>query len=306
MSSPNVLGEAPRRERAVVALVLVSVTAASWLYLLTGVGTGVYPHEMASLVPGQTSTEPAMGGAAGMSGDETMAAAGYPSMTGTVMSPATWSPGHALLMFSMWWLMMTAMMLPSAAPMVILHAAVMRKGRACADHGRPHVPSRRLLSTTAVFIAGYLVTWGAFSLVAVVAQWALERGELLSPMTMSTNSVLGSGLLLGAGLWQLTALKTACLRQCRSPIGFLSSHWRPGVGGAFRMGTRHGVFCLGCCWLLMALLFFAGVANLIWIIGLALLVLAEKTVPAGIVLGRATGVLLVASGAWLGFTALQA
>jgi predicted metal-binding membrane protein len=304
VSSPSVLEDALRRDRAVVALVLMTVITASWLYLLTGAGTGVYPHEIASLVPGQTSMEPAIPGAAGMSGDETMAAAGGDSsMMGMVMSPATWTPGYALRMFSMWWLMMIAMMLSGAAPMVLLHAAVTRKGLARADDGRPNAPSHRLLSATTVFIAGYLVTWGAFSLVAVVAQWALERGELLSPMMMSTNRFLGSGLLLGAGLWQLTPLKTVCLRQCRSPISFLSSHWRPGVGGAFRMGTRHGVFCLGCCWFLMALLFYAGVMNLTWIIGLALLVLAEKTVPAGVAFGRVTGLLLIASGAWLGFTA---
>jgi predicted metal-binding membrane protein len=262
------------------------------------------PHEMASLVPGQTTMEPAMPGTAGMSDDETIAVAGDDSSTtGMVMSPATWTPGYALLMLSMWWLMMIAMMLPGASPMVLLHAAVTRKGLARADDGGPHAPSHRLPSATTVFIAAYLVTWGAFSLVAVVAQWALERGELLSAMMMSTNRFLGAGLLLGAGLWQLTPLKTVCLRQCRSPISFLSSHWRPGVGGAFRMGTRHGVFCLGCCWFLMALLFYAGVMNLIWIIGLALLVLAEKTVPAGVAFGRVTGLLLIASGAWLGFMA---
>jgi predicted metal-binding membrane protein len=303
VSSPSVLGVALRRDRAVVALVLVTVITASWLYLLTGAGTGVYPHDMASLVPRQTGMEPAMPGAAGMSGDAPMAAAGGDSsMVGMVMSQATWTPGYALLMFSMWWLMMIAMMLSGAAPMVLLHAAVTREGLARADEGRRNTPSHGLLSATTAFIAGYLVTWGAFSLIAVVAQWALERGELLSPMMMSTSALLGSGLLLGAGLWQLTPLKTVCLRQCRSPVSFLASHWRPGVGGAFRMGSRHGIFCLGCCWFLMALLFYAGVMNLIWIIGIALLMLAEKTVPAGVALGRATGLLLVASGAWLGFT----
>jgi predicted metal-binding membrane protein len=216
----------------------------------------------------------------------------------------TWTHGYALLMFSMWWLMMIAMMLPSAAPMVLLHAAVTRKGLARADLNEPKALSHRLFLTTTAFIAGYLAMWGAFSLVAVVAQWALARGELLSAMMMPTSKFLGSGLLLAAGVWQLTPFKTVCLRHCRSPISFLSTHWHPGVGGAFRMGIEHGGFCLGCCWFLMALLFYGGVMNLIWIIGLALVVLAEKVMPAGVAFGRVTGLLLIAWGVWLGFTAL--
>jgi predicted metal-binding membrane protein len=304
VNSPNVLEVVLRRDREVVTLVLVTVLTASWLYLLAGAGTGMYPHEMAVLVPAQMSMEPSMPGAASMFGHETMTgASGHSSMAGTLMSPVTWTPGYALLMFSMWWLMMIVMMLPSAAPMVRLHAAVMRKGLARADDAGPNAPSHRLRSATTAFIAGYLVMWGAFSLVAVVAQWALERGGLLSAMMMSTSRFLGSGLLLAAGLWQLTPLKTLCLRHCRSPISFLSTHWRPGVGGGFRMGIVHGVFCLGCCWFLMALLFYGGVMNLIWIIGLALFVLAEKMMPAGVALGRVTGLLLIAWGVWLGFTA---
>jgi len=304
MNSPNVLEEVLRRDREVVALVLVTVITASWLYLLAGAGTGMYPHKMAVFVPAQMSMEPSMPGTASMSGHETMTgASGQASTADMLISRVTWTHGYALLMFSMWWLMMIAMMLPSAASMVLLHAAVTRKGLARADVAGPNAPSHRLLLTTTAFIAGYLAMWGAFSLVAVVAQWALARGELLSAMMMSTSRFLGSGLLLAAGVWQLTPLKTVCLRHCRSPISFLSTHWRPGVGGAFRMGIVHGVFCLGCCWFLMALLFYGGVMNLIWIIGLALLVLAEKMMPAGVAFGRVTGLLLIAWGVWLGFTA---
>jgi len=263
-SSPDVLEVVLRRDREVVTFVLVTVITACWLYLLAGAGTGMYPHEIL---------------------------------------PVTWTPGYALLLFSMWWLMMIAMMLPSAAPMVLLHAAVTRKGLARANDAGPNAPSHRLHWTTTAFIAGYLAMWGGFSLVAVVAQWALERGELLSAMMMSTSKLLGSGLLLAAGVWQLTPFKTVCLRHCRSPISFLSTHWHPGVGGAFRMGIEHGVFCLGCCWFLMALLFYGGVMNLIWIMGLALLVLAEKMMTAGVAFGRVTGLLLIAWGVWLGFTA---
>jgi predicted metal-binding membrane protein len=264
----------------------------------------MYPHEMTALVPIQMSMEPSIPETATMSGHETMtAASGQWSTADRLTLPVTWTPGYALLMFLMWWLMMSAMMLPSAAPMVLLHAAVTRKGLARADDAGPSAPSQGLHSTTTAFIAGYLAMWGAFSLVAVVAQWALVRGELLSAMMMSTSKLLGSGLLLSAGAWQLTPFKTVCLRHCRSPISFLSAHWHPGIGGAFRMGNEHGVFCLGCCWLLMALLFYGGIMNLIWIMGLALLVLAEKMMPAGVAFGRVTGLLLIAWGVWLGFTA---
>ena len=145
--------------------------------------------------------------------------------------------------------------------------------------------------------------WGLFSLLAVATQWQLERSALLSPEMRSSSIILGSALLLCAGLWQLTPLKTACLKYCRSPASFLSAHWQPGVGGAFRMGIRHGVYCMGCCWVLMALLFYGGVMNLIWIIGLALFVLAEKLIPAGLMFGKVTGLLLIAWGAWVGYSA---
>ena len=239
-----------------------------------------------------------------MSGHETMTVSnGRSSTADMLMSPVTWTPGYALLMFSMWWLMMIAMMLPSAAPMVLLHAAVTRKGLERTENAGPTSGSQRLRSTTTAFIAGYLAVWGAFSLVAVIAQWELERGELLSAMMMSTSNLLSSSLLLAAGVWQLTPLKTVCLRHCRFPIGFLSTHWWPGVGGALRMGIEHGGFCLGCCWFLMALLFYGGVMNLIWIVGLALFVLVEKVMLAGVAVGRVTGLLLIAWGVWLGFTA---
>jgi predicted metal-binding membrane protein len=293
-----------RRDRKVVALVLVTVIAASWLYLLAGAGTGMYPHNMAVSVAAKMSIGPPMPGTASMSGHETMTGASEHSSRADILtSSVKWTPDYALLMFSMWWLMMIAMMLPSAAPMVLLHAAVTRKALAHAGDAGLEAPSNSILPATTAFIAGYLVIWGAFSLVAVIVHWALERGELLSASMMSTSRFLGSGLFLAAGVWQLTPLKTVCLRHCRSPISFLSTHWRPRVGGAFRMGIVHGVFCLGCCWFLMTLLFYGGVMNLIWIIGLALLVLAEKKMPAGIAFGRVTGLLLITWGAWLGFTA---
>jgi len=212
------------------------------------------------------------------------------------MASPTWTLGYTWLMFVMWWLMMIAMMLPSAAPMVLLHATVTRNG----SPGH----SRQLVLASTAFVTGYLLMWGAFSLLAVVAQWMLQREGLLSPMMMSTSRLLGAGLLLAAGLWQLTPIKSACLRQCQSPVSFFSRHWRAGTYGAFGMGIKHGAYCLGCCWFLMALLFYGGVMNLIWIAGLALLVLIEKLLPRGETFGKVTGVLLIAWGAWLLVTAV--
>jgi predicted metal-binding membrane protein len=185
--------------------------------------------------------------------------------------------------------MMMAMMLPSAAPMILLFAMINRKQR---DKGAAYVP-------TGIFAAGYALVWGAFSLVAIFAQWGLERSGLLSSMMASTSVLLGAGLLIAAGLYQLTPLKHACLRHCRSPFAFVTQHWRPGDLGALRMGIEHGAFCAGCCWFLMALLFYGGIMNLYWIIGLALYVLLEKTIPAGHWLGRIAGVLLIAWGGGL-------
>ena len=219
------------------------------------------------------------------------------------MAAPEWTPGYTLLMFVMWWLMMIAMMLPSAAPMVLLHATVTRNGSPPDHDAEPTASSGQLFQSTITFVAGYIAMWGAFSLVAVAAQWMLQREGFLSPMMTATSRLLGSGLLLAAGLWQLTPLKAVCLRRCRSPIGFLSTHWRTGTRGAFGMGIKHGGYCLGCCWFLMALLFYGGVMNLTWIAGLALIVLIEKLTASGVLIGRVIGVLLIGWGAWLGATA---
>lgn len=191
--------------------------------------------------------------------------------TPDVMTPMAWTPGYAVLVFFMWWVMMIAMMLPSAAPTVLLFAVVNRRQRA---QGATAAPA-------GAFAFGYLAAWAGFSLGAVGLQWGLERAGLLSPAMASANALLGGGLVAAAGIYQLTPLKHACLRHCRSPLYFLSRRWRTGRAGAIRMGVEHGAFCLGCCWVLMGLLFVGGVMNLYWIIGLAAFVLFEKTVPAG-------------------------
>jgi predicted metal-binding membrane protein len=247
-----------KRDRHIVIGGLVIVGLASWLYILTGAGMDI----------GEMST-----------------------MSGGAMTTMTsaWTPAYFALMLVMWWVMMLAMMLPSAAPMVLVFATVNRKSR---ERDRAYVP-------TGFFAVGYLVAWGGFSLVAVVLQWGLERLALLSPMMQTTSVYLGAALLTGAGIYQLTPLKQACLRHCRSPIDFIAHHWRKGSSGAFRMGLEHGLFCLGCCWVLMSLLFYSGVMNLWWIGGLAFYVLLEKVAPAGPHLGRYTGALLIVWGLWV-------
>jgi predicted metal-binding membrane protein len=201
--------------------------------------------------------------------------------------PMPWSPSYAALMFVMWWVMMVAMMVPGAASMVLLFTAIKRKQAASVSP----------LVEAWIFLAGYLLIWAGFSLVAALAQWGLERVGLASMAMESTSAALGGVILLAAGLYQFTPIKSACLRYCQSPVLFLSRHWRPGTAGALRMGLRHGSYCLGCCWFLMALLFVGGVMNLVWIAGIALYVACEKLLPLGKLVGRAAGVALIVSGA---------
>jgi predicted metal-binding membrane protein len=207
------------------------------------------------------------------------------SMAGMPMEPMPWSPPYAALMFTMWWVMMVAMMVPSAAPTVLLLTAIKRKQAAVS----PSVEAW-------VFLSGYLLIWAGFSLVAALAQWGLERAGLLSMGMASTSATFGGVILLAAGLYQFTPVKTACLRYCQSPVLFLSRHWRAGASGALRMGLQHGGYCLGCCWLLMVLLFVAGVMNLVWIVGIAAYVACEKLLPLGQRLSRAVGVALIVAG----------
>ena len=165
-----------------------------------------------------------------------------------------WGVTDFALTFVMWAVMMVAMMTPSAAPMVLMFARVNRRRR---EQQVPYVP-------TSVFLVGYLGVWGAFSVLATAAQWGLHTVSLLSPMMVSASPVLGGILLLVAGIYQWTPLKHACLSKCRSPLGFVLNEWREGRWGAFLMGLKHGSYCTGCCWSLMALLFVAGVMNLVW------------------------------------------
>lgn len=243
-----------KRDRWVVIGGLALVVAIAWGYLLSGAGTGMSAQEMA-----------------GMSGK------------GMDMEPAAWTLGYAVLIFFMWWVMMAAMMLPSAASILLIVAALNRKAR----------PERMPYGATGFFAAGYLIAWACFSLVAVAAQWWLTQSGVLSAMMQATSGKLAGGFLIAAGLGQLTPLKHACLRHCRSPVQFLTRRRRKGNYGGLAMGMEHGAYCLGCCWLLMALLFVGGVMNLYWIVGLAVYVLGEKLLPAGQRIGRLAGAALV-------------
>lgn len=255
-----------RRDRLLVIVALSIVVLLSWLYILGGAGMGMSALEMSH--PGTFVDSPAI-----MS----------------MMGPVTWTLDYAILMFFMWWIMMIAMMLPSAAPMILLFALINRRQR---EKGHPHV-------STTVFALAYLLSWAAFSVVATALQAAVQTLGWISPIMSSTNVLLGGSLLAAAGIYQFTPLKQACLRHCRSPLQFISTRWRRGPVGALRMGLEHGAYCVGCCWFLMGLLFVGGVMNLYWIVGVAVLVLLEKTIPPGHWVSRAVGAALIGWAAWV-------
>jgi predicted metal-binding membrane protein len=205
-----------------------------------------------------------------------------------MLMPPEWSLGYGLVVFAMWAVMMVAMMLPSAAPVTLLVAGIARK-RAAAGGA--------FGTSTALFVIGYLAVWCGFAAVATALQWGLDEAGLMSDAMALANRLAAGIVLIAAGLYQWTPLKEACLRHCRSPLDFLLFHWREGGIGALVSGIGHGAYCLGCCWMLMALLFVGGIMNLAWIAAIALLVLVEKTLPGGKWIGRLTGVVLIVWGA---------
>jgi predicted metal-binding membrane protein len=216
-----------------------------------------------------------------------MEMADMPGMSMPMAAP--WTAATFALTFAMWWVMMHGMMLPSAAPMILTFATLNRNKR---TRGQAYVP-------TSSFTLGYLVVWGVFSAAATVAQWALDCLALLSPSLTTISPVLGGGLLIAAGTYQFTPVKQACLRHCRSPFAFVLNHWREGRMGALRMGLEHGAYCLGCCWVLMVLLFAVGVMNLLWVVAIAAFVFVEKLLPGGVWIGRIVGGVMVGLGAWM-------
>jgi predicted metal-binding membrane protein len=256
-----------RRDRAIVVVALLIVTTLAWAYLVW------------------LANDMWMGGM---------------DMTGLRMIPAgqgwmmpvnaPWQPIEFGAVFVMWVVMMIGMMTPSVAPMILVYAQI----------GRRKPSERRALLASAWFTLGYLLSWTAFSLAATSAQWVLERTALLTPMMQNTSNILGATVLIIAGVYQWTPLKDTCLSYCQTPVGFILRYgFRPDATGALALGFRHGLYCVGCCWGVMALLFVAGVMNLFWIAVLATLILVEKAVPFGRLVPRFAGVVFVAGGAWL-------
>jgi predicted metal-binding membrane protein len=244
-----------RRDRTVVLAGLAGVAALAWVYILY-LGWDMRSMDMASMPMGMDMSMPQM---------------------------VSWSATDFILMFVMWAVMMVAMMVPSAAPMILVFATVSRQRR---EQHHPFIPASTLL-------LGYVAVWSGFAAAATGAQWGLHTLALLSPTMVSTSPLLGGALLVVAGMFQWSPLKYICLTHCRSPLGFLMAEWRERTKDVFAMGVRHGLFCLGCCWALMTLLLVLGVMNLLWIAALAGFVLIEKAAPAGQWVRRVTGVLLV-------------
>ncbi|MFZ2507845.1 MAG: DUF2182 domain-containing protein [Steroidobacteraceae bacterium] len=258
-SSP--LGYILQRDRIIGLAALLLFIAFAWWYLLQGAGM---PEDMSAM--------------SGMEMDMEM-----------IATTQDWTAGYAWIVFMMWWVMMIAMMLPSAAPMILLYELVARhqqqRGGAAVSQG--------------IFLLGYLVVWGAFSVLATVLQWQLQSVALMSAAMKLSSAVLGGAILVAAGIYQLTPFRDACLQHCRGPMEFVMRHWRPGAAGAWKMGIRHGLYCLGCCWMLMTLLFYGGVMNLLWIIALACYVLVEKLAPRGLLVSRISGIALIGWGVFV-------
>lgn len=271
----SALEAALKRDRLIVFTALTVVTMLAWAYLLW------LARAMASGA--------AMADMSGMQGMADM-----PGMTGMSMGAATspriqpWTLGEFGLTFLMWAVMMAGMMTPSAAPMILIYARVARQA---AEQGRP-------LAAAGWFAGGYLLSWMVFSLVAAALQAALERAVGLTPAMAVASGGLGGGVLIAAGLYQWTPIKDSCLRGCRAPFAFIQEHggFTKDGGGALRLGLRHGLYCIGCCWALMLLLFVGGVMNIAWIAAIAVFVLAEKIIPRGHVIARLAGVGFVAAG----------
>lgn len=264
MNSPLSFETILKRDRFVIVAALLAISLLAWGYMV---------YEARAM----TLTGVCRCAGMKMSGPDTSA----------------WSSATLIPLFLMWAEMMVAMMIPSAAPMILTFAAVNRKRR---EQEKPFVP-------TGIFLLGYIIVWTGFSALAAVAQWALHGTALLSPKMVSTSPVLAGTLLVAAGMFQWTPLKNACLSHCRSPLSFLMTDWREGKRGALLMGLKHGVYCTGCCWFLMTLLFVAGVMNMWWVALIAVLVLIEKIAPRGIWFARVAGVGLAGWGIWMTITA---
>src|SRR5436190_1871608 len=252
----SLIASLPRRDLVLISTCLILVTALAWAYL-------VHLDRQMSASMAHESMMAEM--------DMTM--------------DMRWSATDVFFTFTMWAVMMVGMMTGTAAPMLLFFAG------AQAARG-----TRGNAVAVTLFGVGYIIVWIGFSAGAALAQWLLHQTAMLTPAMAASNARLAGGILVAAGAYQLTPVKGACLTRCRSPLGFLMTNWRDGTLGALRMGLRHGVYCLGCCWLLMCLLFVAGVMNLMWVAALTAFVLVEKIGPSGLIVGRVAGAIMIASG----------
>ena len=255
-----------RKDRLVIVAALVVLVVLSWAYMFW-----------------------LSAGMSAMPANETMRGMSMADMAAP--SFASWSPVHFPLMFAMWAAMMVGMMTPSVAPMVLIYAGVARQSE---SRGNP-------FPATAWFLSGYLIAWTGFALLATALQWALEYWALLTSQMVLGSPVMAGSVLIAAGVYQWTAYKEICLSQCQAPLAFIQRHggFSRGRRGALKLGIRHGGYCIGCCWALMALLFVAGVMSLVWIAMLAIIVMAEKVIPAARLISRAIGAAFIGLGVWI-------
>ena len=252
-----------RRDKIITIIAIAVLVGATLTYTVLGVGMNMSAIQM---TPGLGQSQMSM---PNMSAMRNMAA-----------TPAVWSFNYSVLMFFMWWTMMIAMMLPSASPMILLYTALIRRTK----------KAKSIIRQVTSFICGYLLAWAAFSLFAAALQSQLELRDWMSPMMMeATNIYLAAGILIAAGVYQLTPLKTVCLEKCRQPASFLANYKNTWVNSPLRIGLVHGFYCVGCCWFLMGLLFFGGIMNLYWIVGLIIFVAIEKLHEKGVIFGKILG-----------------
>ena len=252
-----------QRDKIITIIAIAILVGATFTYTVLGVGMNMSAIQM---TPGLGQSQMSM---PNMSAMKNMAA-----------TPAVWSINYSVLMFFMWWTMMIAMMLPSASPMILLYTALIRRTK----------KTKSIIRQVTSFICGYLLAWAAFSLFAAALQSQLELRDWMSPMMMeATNIYLAAGILIAAGVYQLTPLKTVCLEKCRQPASFLANYKNTWVNSPLRIGLVHGFYCVGCCWFLMGLLFFGGIMNLYWIVGLIIFVAIEKLHEKGVIFGKILG-----------------
>jgi len=274
-----------KNNRSLSLTLIVLMTLLAWVYLVMmtkdmqgrmdmsemGLGMGIFNLLDSTVLPTSTNES------AHHSEIHTKPPAGSFGMPSPGLE---WVATDFTLVYVMWFMMMVAMMLPTAMPMIMTYADILGN--------RPE--SESALFPLCMFISGYLIAWGGYAVVASLIQWRMLQAGLMSEMMVGINPVLNGGLLILAGCYQLSRLKDACLTHCRTPLQFFLSSWKSGNAGALQMGIKHGAYCVGCCWALMVLMFFFGAMNLIWIAGLSVIMLAEKILPRGDLFGKGIGI----------------